>query len=61
MVPLWKWISAKDCDELYQLSIFKMSSLLKLGQWSAKRDICNLDLGDDNENGEKLTVKKISR
>lgn len=60
-VQLWKWISAKDCDELYQLSIFKMSSLLKLGQWSAKRDICNLDLGDDNENGEKLTVKKISR
>ena len=38
-----------------------MSSLLKLGQWSAKRDICNLDLGDDNENGEKLMVKKISR
>lgn len=38
-----------------------MSSLLKLGQWSAKRDIYNLDLGDDNGNGEKLMVKKISR
>ena len=61
MVQLWKWIRAKDCDELHQLSIFKMSSLLKLGQWSAKRDICNLDLGDDNENGEKLMFKKISR
>ena len=61
MVQLWKWISAKDCDELHQLSVFKMSSLLKLGQWSAKRDICNLDLGNDNENGEKLMFKKISR